>query len=206
MSDTANALFRLPCDFVKGVVDEKGLPTDGLPEIAFAGRSNVGKSTLINALFERRSLAKTSGTPGHTRQLNFFKLADQYHMVDMPGYGYAKASKSEVVVWQKLIKDYLRGRQPLRRVFLLIDARHGVKAVDEETMELMDITAMSYQIVLTKIDKLSHVQEREAVIEKTKQILAKHGAAHPQVLATSSASGFGMEELREAVLAAWEGR
>ena len=148
-------LFKGPCTFVKGVVAIDGLPNDGKPEIAFAGRSNVGKSSLINALTGRTSLARVSVTPGRTRELNFFTLGkdEALYLVDMPGYGYAKASKAQVKGWTRLIRDYLRGRRELKRVFLLIDARHGLKDNDRETMTLMDEAAISYQAVLTKADK-----------------------------------------------------
>ena len=148
-------LFKGPCTFVKGVVDIDGLPRDGKPEIAFAGRSNVGKSSLINALTGQKSLARVSVTPGRTRELNFFTLGkdDDFYLVDMPGYGYARASKAEVKGWTRLIQDYLKGRRELKRVFLLIDARHGLKESDREIMTLMDEAAVSYQGVLTKADK-----------------------------------------------------
>src|SRR3979409_2132098 len=149
------ALFKGPCTFVKGVVKIDGLPQDGRPEVAFAGRSNVGKSSLINALTGRTSLARVSVTPGRTRELNFFTLGKDaaLYLVDMPGYGYARASKSEIKGWTRLIRDYLRGRRELKRVFLLIDARHGIKPNDEETMTAMDEAAVPYQVVLTKVDK-----------------------------------------------------
>jgi GTP-binding protein len=190
-------LFKGPCEFVKGVVSLDGLPDDLRPEIAFAGRSNVGKSSLINALTHRKTLARVSVTPGRTRELNFFTLGDLY-LVDMPGYGYAKAPKSAVKGWTRLIEDYLKGRRELKRVFLLIDARHGIKANDRDTMKLMDETAVSYQAVLTKADKPKQ-SELEAVIAKTTQELAKHPAAYPQILATSARTGLGIPELRAAV-------
>ena len=192
-------LFKGPCEFVKGVVSLDGLPEDGRPEIAFAGRSNVGKSSLVNALTSRKTLARVSVTPGRTRELNFFTLGDLY-LVDMPGYGYAKAPKSAVRGWTQLIEDYLKGRRELKRVFLLIDARHGIKPNDRDTMKLMDETAVSYQAVLTKADKPKQ-SELEAVIAKTSQELAKHPAAYPQILATSARTGSGIPELRAAVAA-----
>ena len=194
------ALFKGPCTFVKGVVKIDGLPQDGRPEIAFAGRSNVGKSSLINALTGRTSLARVSVTPGRTRELNFFTIGkdEPLYLVDMPGYGYARASKSEIKGWTRLIRDYLRGRRELKRVFLLIDARHGIKPNDEETMALMDEAAVSYQVVLTKADK-PKATELAAVEAKVAADLAKHPAAYPEVLTTSARMGSGIPELRAAV-------
>jgi GTP-binding protein len=194
------ALFKGPCTFVKGVVKIDGLPQDGRPEVAFAGRSNVGKSSLINALTGRTSLARVSVTPGRTRELNFFTLGKDavLYLVDMPGYGYARASKSEIKGWTRLIRDYLKGRRELKRVFLLIDARHGIKPNDEETMTAMDEAAVSYQVVLTKADKPKAV-ELEAIKAKVAEKLAKHPAAYPQVLTTSARMGSGIPELRAAV-------
>lgn len=194
----ADALFRHPCAFVKGVVDVGGLPTDAIPEVAFAGRSNVGKSSLLNALINNKGLARTSNTPGRTRELNYFRLGDALHIVDMPGYGYARASKSLVHSWNDLIKAYLRGRTQLKRVFLLIDSRHGVKDNDNVTMELMDKSAMSYQLVLTKIDKLKP-SEVAGVVEAAQAQAAKHGAAYPEIIATSAEKRHGIDELRQAV-------
>jgi GTP-binding protein len=194
------ALFNGGCSFVKGVVKIDGLPTDGKPEICFAGRSNVGKSSLINALTGRTSLARVSVTPGRTRELNFFTLGKDHalYLVDMPGYGYAKASKVAVRGWTKLISDYLKGRRELKRVFLLIDARHGIKPNDRETMTLLDEAAVSYQAVLTKADK-PKASELEAVIATVRAELAKRPAAFPQVIVTSSRMGDGIPELRAAV-------
>ncbi|HAH66469.1 MAG TPA: YihA family ribosome biogenesis GTP-binding protein [Rhizobiales bacterium] len=194
------ALFKGPCTFVKGVVKIDGLPQDGRPEVAFAGRSNVGKSSLINALTGRTSLARVSVTPGRTRELNFFTLGKDavLYLVDMPGYGYARASKSEIKGWTRLIRDYLKGRRELKRVFLLIDARHGIKPNDEETMTAMDEAAVSYQVVLTKADK-PKAAELEAIKAKVAEKLAKHPAAYPQVLTTSARLGSGIPELRAAV-------
>ena len=174
-------LFKGPCTFVKGVVAIDGLPHDGKPEIAFAGRSNVGKSSLINALTGRTSLARVSVTPGRTRELNFFTLGkdEVLYLVDMPGYGYAKASKAQVKGWTRLIRDYLRGRRELKRVFLLIDARHGLKDNDRETMTLMDEAAISYQAVLTKADK-PKAAELAKIIETVAAELAKRPAAYPR--------------------------
>ena len=196
------ALFKGPCVFVKGVTSIEALPDDGRPEIAFAGRSNVGKSSLLNALTGRKTLARVSVTPGRTREINFFALGltGALYLVDMPGYGYAKAPKSAVKGWTRLIGDYLRGRRELKRVFLLIDARHGIKPNDRETMKLMDESAVSYQAVLTKADK-PKASELEAVIAKAEAELAKHPAAYPQVLVTSARTGSGIPELRAAVAA-----
>jgi GTP-binding protein len=194
----AEQLFRLPCAFVKGVVSVAGLPDEPLPEVAFAGRSNVGKSSLLNALIAQGSLARTSNTPGRTRELNYFRMGDALHIVDMPGYGYARAAKSLVKGWQRLVQDYLRGRTQLARVFLLIDSRHGVKPNDRETMTLMDKSAVSYQLVLTKIDKLK-ASELEAVFAATLIDIGKHAAAYPELIATSAEKKTGIDDLRAAV-------
>jgi GTP-binding protein len=196
------ALFKGACTFVKGVVAIDGLPQDGKPEIAFAGRSNVGKSNLINALTGQKSLARVSVTPGRTRELNFFTLGknDDFYLVDMPGYGYARASKAEVKGWTRLIQDYLKGRRELKRVFLLIDARHGLKESDREIMTLMDEAAVSYQGVLTKADK-PKTSELAAIESKVAAELAKRPAAYPQLIATSARTGAGIPELRAAVAA-----
>ena len=194
------ALFRAPCSFVKGVVRIADLPEDGRPEIAFAGRSNVGKSSLINALTGRKRLARVSVTPGRTREINYFTLGkdDALYLVDMPGYGYARASKSDVKGWTKLVRDYLRGRRELKRLFLLIDSRHGIKPNDQEIMALLDEAAVSYQVVLTKADK-PRTTELEAVQAKVARDLAKHPAAYPQLLTSSARTGNGIPELRAAV-------
>jgi len=196
------ALFRGPCVFVKGVVSVADLPKDGRAEVAFAGRSNVGKSSLINALTGRKSLARVSVTPGRTRELNFFELGTDgaLYLVDLPGYGYARASKAEVKGWTRLIGDYLKGRRELKRVFLLIDARHGLKPNDRETMKLLDEGAVSYQAVLTKADK-PKASELAAVQDKVASDLLKHPAAYPHVLTTSARTGAGLEELRAAIAA-----
>ncbi|RMF06921.1 MAG: YihA family ribosome biogenesis GTP-binding protein [Alphaproteobacteria bacterium] len=199
--NAADRLFRRECTFVKGVVRVADLPDGGLPEIAFAGRSNVGKSSLLNALVGRKQLARTSNTPGRTREVNYFLLGDALWLVDLPGYGYAKAPKREVAGWNRLIEDYLRGRASLRRVFLLLDSRHGIKASDRPTLDLMDSSAVSYQAVLTKTDKLK-TGELEKVMERTASELARHPAAHPEIIATSAQKGIGLDILRAAILTA----
>jgi GTP-binding protein len=196
------ALFKSPCTFVKGVVAIDGLPQDGRHEVAFAGRSNVGKSSLINALTGHKSLARVSVTPGRTREINFFTLGkdEAFYLVDMPGYGYARASKAAVKSWTRLIQDYLKGRRELKRVFLLIDARHGLKESDREIMTLMDEAAVSYQGVLTKADK-PKAAELAAIEAKVESELAKRPAAYPQLIATSARTGAGIPELRAAIAA-----
>lgn len=182
-------------EFVLGVAALEQLPVVDRAEIAFAGRSNVGKSSLVNALTNRKTLAKTSNTPGRTQQLNFFNMDDRMYLVDMPGYGYAKVSKSLVKEWTKLIKRYLRGRPSLRCVFVLVDARHGLKDSDLELMEMMDDAAVSYRIVLTKTDKIK-AEDREKRISEIDKIIRKHGAAHPDIALTSAHKGLGIDELR----------
>lgn len=177
-----------------------GLPPADLPEAAFAGRSNVGKSSLINALANQRQLARASGEPGRTRELNFFDLAGVIRLVDLPGYGFAKAPKKAAERWTRLTQDFLRGRPNLKRVFLLIDSRHGLKSSDEAVMKDFDIAAVSYQIVLTKIDKLKPA-EVEAVVAATAKKIEKRPAAFPVIIATSSSKGDGIDELRDAVAA-----
>ena len=195
------ALFARPPRFLKGVASLRHLPEPFAAEIAFAGRSNVGKSSLINALFNRRGVARVSNTPGRTRELNYFTLADgAMALVDMPGYGYAKASKALVKKWQALVRDYLRGRPGLRRVFILIDARHGIKPQDEEAMSLLDETAVSYQVVLTKADKVRK-DALDKLLAKMMAQLARRPAAHPEILITSARKKQGLEELRAAIAA-----
>lgn len=196
--EEARKLFVGACDFVRGVQDLAQLPPETLPEIAFAGRSNVGKSSLINALLNRKDMARTSNTPGRTQQLNFFDLGGRICIVDMPGYGYAKVSKKERNSWQRLLKDYLRGRVNLKRSFVLIDGRHGIKDSDKEMMDLLDEAAAPYTVVLTKTDKVKR-EELEKVIAEAEVIIKKHPAAYPFALKTSSAKGFGIEELRTAI-------
>ncbi len=188
-------LFAQSCDFLLSVAGLSQLPEEDLPEIAFAGRSNVGKSSLVNALTGRKTLAKTSNTPGRTRQLNYFNLGRRLMLVDMPGHGFAKASKSEIRGWTGLVKDYLRGRVNLRRLVLLIDARHGLKPSDDELMDMLDVAGVTYQLVLTKEDKLKRGQV-EATYEKVLKAIAKRPAASPTVIITSSVKGKGIAELR----------
>ena len=188
-------LFNKKCDFVLSVANLNQLPDGDRVEVAFAGRSNVGKSSLINALFGQKKLAKTSSTPGRTQQLNYFNLDDKLYLVDLPGYGFAKAPKDIVKNWQKLINSYLVGRATLRRVFLLIDSRHGIKKIDEEVMEVLDKAAVTYQIVLTKIDKIS-TKELEKVLTATDRIVREHTAAHVTILKTSSEKNLYLDELK----------
>jgi len=196
--DEARKLFAGPCEFIAGATTPDRLPDTTLPEVAFAGRSNVGKSSLINTLTNRNSLARTSNTPGRTQQINFFNLGYQVLLVDLPGYGYAKASKKIVNDWNKLIRMYLRGRQQLLRVYLLIDSRHGLKPVDLETMDLLDESAVSYQIVLTKIDKIKS-DELHKVYQSTIDKIKRRVAAHPEIIKTSAAKGLGFEALRDEI-------
>ena len=191
-------LFNKHCDFVLSVASLKQLPLDDRVEVAFAGRSNVGKSSLINALFGQRKLAKTSSTPGRTQQLNYFNLNNQVYLVDLPGYGFAKAPKDIVKNWQHLIKTYLIGRATLRRVFLLIDSRHGIKKIDEEIMEMLDTAAVNYQIILTKIDKIS-ASSLHKIIKDTKAIIEKHTAAYVEIIATSSEKNIGIDDIKAEV-------
>ena len=193
--EAGRLLFAQGSDFVMGAAKLAQLPEPLACEIAFAGRSNVGKSSLLNALTGRKALARTSNTPGRTRELNYFRVGDSLHIVDMPGYGYARAEKALVAKWQSLIRTYLSGRPNLRRVFVLIDSRHGIKPNDLEIMDLLDEAAVIYQIVLTKVDKLKK-GEIEKVVAKTKGALAKRPASHPELHLTSSAKGTGIEELR----------
>ncbi len=188
-------LFNKKCDFVLSVANLNQLPDGDRVEVAFAGRSNVGKSSLINALFGQKKLAKTSSTPGRTQQLNYFNLDDKLYLVDLPGYGFAKAPKDIVKNWQKLINSYLVGRATLRRVFLLIDSRHGIKKIDEEIMEMLDKAAVTYQIVLTKIDKIS-TKELEKVLTATDRIVREHTAAYVTILKTSSEKNLYLDELK----------
>lgn len=196
-------IFSGPVNFLKSAPGLEFLPDADVPEIAFAGRSNVGKSSLINALVNRNGLARASNTPGRTQELNFFDVGDPplFRICDMPGYGYAKAPIKTVQKWRYLVNDYLRGRQVLKRTFLLIDSRHGVKEVDREIMKMLDGAAVSYRVVLTKTDKIK-ASELAAVEEATLAELRKHSAAFPLINATSAEKKGGIEALREAVLEA----
>ena len=193
--EAGRLLFAGPVDFVKGVVAMSGLPAADRLEVCFAGRSNVGKSSLINALTGRKSLARASNTPGRTQEINFFALGEQRYLVDLPGYGYAEAPKPIVAKWQALLKSYLAGRQTLRRAFVLVDTRHGVKAVDEEILTLLDRSAVTFQVVMTKADKVLKA-DRDAAILQVQGALAKHAAAYPEIVVTSSEKGDGIETLR----------
>jgi len=191
-------LFAKPSGFTWAAAKASDLPPMKAPEIAFAGRSNVGKSSLVNALTGRRTLARTSHTPGRTQQLNFFALGEALMLVDMPGYGYAAVGKEKIAAWTETVRDYLRGRANLQRVYLLIDSRHGFKAADEEIMDLLDKAATSYQVALTKTDQLRPA-ELATRLSATEAALARRPAAYPEVLATSSAKGTGVEAMRAAI-------
>jgi GTP-binding protein len=201
--ETARVLFARPSSFVMGVAEIGQLPDTSLPEVAFAGRSNVGKSSLINALVNRKDLARASNEPGRTREVNLFDVDGRLRLADLPGYGWAKAARTTARKFQNLGRAYLRGRPNLRRAYLLIDARHGLKAPDLEAMDALDTAAVSYQIVLTKADKLK-AGELDAVVRRTIAAIAKRPAAYPEVLATSASKGLGMPELRAGVAAACE--
>ncbi|MEI6799845.1 MAG: ribosome biogenesis GTP-binding protein YihA/YsxC [Pseudomonadota bacterium] len=195
-------LFAGPVDFLKGVVAMVHMPPADRLEVCFAGRSNVGKSSLINALTGRKNLARASNTPGRTQEINFFTLGEERYLVDLPGYGYAEAPVAVVAKWQALLKQYLAGRQTLRRAFVLIDTRHGVKDVDEEILTLLDKSAVTFQVVMTKADKVN-VATREANIAQVQAALKKHPAAYPEIVLTSSEKGEGIETLR-AIIAGLE--
>ncbi|THH34458.1 YihA family ribosome biogenesis GTP-binding protein [Aliishimia ponticola] len=189
-------------EFLKGVVAMSGLPDADRVEVCFAGRSNVGKSSLINALTGRKGLARASNTPGRTQEINFFTVGEAHYLVDLPGYGFANAPLDVVKKWQALLKQYLSGRQTLRRAFVLIDARHGVKTVDEEILSLLDSSAVTFQVVLTKADKVKE-KDREKVLAQVRSALSKHPAAFPEIVLTSSEKGDGIDTLR-AIIATLE--
>jgi GTP-binding protein len=193
-------LFAGETVFVKGVVAMSGLPPADRTEVCFAGRSNVGESTLINALTGRKALARASNTPGRTQEINFFATADDLYLVDLPGYGYANAPRPVVEKWQRLMKQYLSGRQTLRRAFVLIDARHGIKKVDEDILTLLDGASVTFQIILTKMDKVKE-KDREKVLDQVRNALSKHPAAFPELVTTSSEKGWGIPTLRAIISA-----
>ena len=197
-SEKGRLLFARQSDFVKGVVSMSGLPADDRLEVCFAGRSNVGKSTLINAVTGRKSLARASNTPGRTQEINFFTAAESHYLVDLPGYGYANAPLPVVEKWQRLLKQYLAGRQSLRRAFVLIDMRHGIKSVDQEILSLLDSSAVTFQCILTKADKIKE-PAREATLTQVREALSKHPAAFPELILTSSEKGWGIETLRATI-------
>ena len=194
-AETGRKLLTGQVEFVKGVVAMSGLPPADRLEVCFAGRSNVGKSSLINAVTGRRMIARASNTPGRTQEINFFTAGDTHYLVDLPGYGFANAPVAIVQKWQALLKQYLAGRPTLRRAFVLIDSRHGIKAVDEEILDLLDRAAVTFQVVLTKVDKIS-AAERDAVLAQVRGALAKHPAAYPELVVTSAEKGDGIPTLR----------
>lgn len=198
-SEAGRLLFASEAGFLKGVVAMDGMPPSDRVEVCFAGRSNVGKSSLINALTGRKALARTSNTPGRTQEINFFTLGERY-LVDLPGYGFAKAPVPVVEKWQRLLKAYLQGRATLRRVFLLIDSRHGAKAVDEEIMSLLDTAAVTFQVVLTKTDKPKG-GDLDKAIAALGTVLSRHPAAYPEIILTSSVKGSGLDTLRAEIAA-----
>ncbi len=203
LTERARKLFAGPIAFLKSAPDLRFLPDPDAPEIAFAGRSNVGKSSLLNALTNRKGLARTSNTPGRTQELNFFDVGEplQLRLVDMPGYGFAEAPRDMVKRWKRVVNDFLRGRGPLKRALVLVDSRHGLKDVDREMMQMLDDAAVSYHLVLTKGDKVKPT-ELAKTLEATRTEAAKHPAAHPTIFTTSSETGSGIAELRTAVLEA----
>ena len=193
--EAGRLLFAQETNFVKGVVAMDGLPPPDRMEVCFAGRSNVGKSMLINAITGRKALARASNTPGRTQEINFFTAGDSHYLVDLPGYGFANAPVAVVQKWQRLLKAYLAGRQTLRRAFVLIDARHGIKAVDEEILALLDTSAVTFQCVLTKTDKVK-AKDRDRVLKQVREALSQHPAAFPEIVLTSSEKGDGIDTLR----------
>ena len=197
-AELGRKLFSGPVNFLKGVVAMDGLPEADRVEVCFAGRSNVGKSSLINAITNRKGLARASNTPGRTQEINFFELGDKRYLVDLPGYGFANAPVAVVEKWQRLLKSYLSGRPNLRRAFVLIDSRHGIKPVDEEIMQLMNRSALTFQVILTKIDKIKQL-EQDKVLLQVRTKLAKHPAAFPELIITSSEKGEGIATLRAVI-------
>lgn len=196
--EVGRKLFAGGAEFLKGVVAMDGMPPSDRLEVCFAGRSNVGKSSLINALTGRKSLARTSNTPGRTQEINFFTLGEERYLVDVPGYGFANAPKPIVEKWQRLLKAYLSGRQSLRRVFLLIDGRHGAKPVDAEIMQLLGRSAVTFQVIMTKCDKIKK-EELQKSLDKTIAVLQNHPAAFPEIILTSSEKGDGIDTLRSVI-------
>ncbi|MGI9368941.1 MAG: ribosome biogenesis GTP-binding protein YihA/YsxC [Ruegeria sp.] len=196
--EAGRKLFAGPSEFVKGVVAMDGLPTPDRLEVCFAGRSNVGKSSLINALTGTKGLARASNTPGRTQEINYFTQGPDLYLVDLPGYGYANAPVAVVEKWQRLLKRYLSGRQTLRRAFVLIDSRHGVKPVDDEIMKLLDTSAVTFQCVMTKADKVK-IKDRDKVLDQVRGALSKHPAAYPEIVLTSSEKGDGIPILRSII-------
>ncbi|OUS33564.1 YihA family ribosome biogenesis GTP-binding protein [Rhodobacterales bacterium 56_14_T64] len=198
-TEKGRKLFAGESEFVKGVVDMSGLPPADRMEVCFAGRSNVGKSSLINALTGTKGLARASNTPGRTQEINYFTQGPDHYLVDLPGYGYANAPLPVVEKWQRLLKQYLSGRQTLRRAFVLIDGRHGVKPVDEEIMSLLDSSAVTFQCVLTKMDKVKD-KDHDAMLNQVRSKLANHPAAYPEMVMTSSEKGDGIATLRSIIV------